>query len=117
MARILLVEMDPLERVAVMHLLETSGHEVVNHSSRGNGNGSGLPGGPFDVIVANICPPHEDGLRNLLMLHRRFPAAKVIAVSGDECAGAVLAVGRAIGAVRTLQKPFSFSQLMATIEA
>jgi len=62
--------------------------------------------------------PEQDGLETIRELRRRFPAVKIIAVSGaqQKLNLDLLYVAEKLGALRTLEKPFDIRKLVALVE-
>jgi len=63
---------------------------------------------PFDIVVTDLLMPAPDGLEVLLELRRRFPAVKVVVMSGGNRWGTVslLDIAHKLGAAGILAKPF-----------
>ena len=60
--------------------------------------------------------PNQEGLETIAELHRRFPDAAIIAMSGRTAGIPLLPVAERLGAVAVLEKPFSPSQLLSAVE-
>jgi len=67
-----------------------------------------------DLVVTDLIMPEQEGMETIMIIHERFPAVKIIAMSG---APGYLASAVALGAHETLAKPFSASTLDAAIAA
>ena len=72
----------------------------------------------FDVVVTDLVMPDCDGIELITELGIKAPGQKVIAISGG---GKIppdiyLKLAKNLGAVKTLQKPFSRDELIAAIE-
>ena len=117
MAKILLVD-DNQDLLGLQgEFLRMSGHEVetaVNgvealaQASRKN----------FDLVVTDIIMPSKDGIEVIIALRKSQPSAKIIAISGGGRLNAkdYLGIAQKLGAAATLAKPFSGSELVATVE-
>lgn len=71
------------------------------------------------LVVADVPMPPGDGAAWVALLRRRFPRAKVLAISGQfapRMHGAT-AAARALGADAVLAKPFSCEQFMGQVRA
>jgi CheY-like chemotaxis protein len=118
MARVLIIDDDPLVLNMLRQVLEGADHTVVE-----------APNGvvalrlwrekPADLIITDILMPEKDGLEVIRELRRDYPKAKVIALSGGSrrINFDALDVARRFGAVRTLEKPFELKDLLKTVEA
>ena len=117
MAHILIVDDDPVIRIALRQSLRSEGHKVTE-----------APDGQValvfyrerhpDLIITNIVMPEKDGLEVIRELRRDFPVAKIIALTGYEerVAGGYLQLAREYGAARTFTKPFDRDEMMAAVK-
>jgi len=108
MARVLVVEDDPLVREAVERTVRAGGHEIVGAASSlieaRNVLGSLVE---FDVAVLDGRIPNEgDGERLALDIRQRFPDVKIISLAGQE---------ESFGDVN-LVKPLGIQRLLQTID-
>jgi len=63
--------------------------------------------------------PGQDGIVTLREIRKRFPAVKVIVISGGDSTG-ILDLRKdaeLLGAVRSLQKPFNAREIMDLVRA
>lgn len=118
MARILLVD-DNAELLHMQDLVLTdAGHEVVTAS-----NGSealriaGLS--TFGLVITDVLMPEMDGLEIIMVLRKRAPGLKIIAVTGGGKMNAsnYLDFAKSLGAARTLTKPVTGRQLLQTVNS
>ena len=79
MARILLIDDDPLARNILRQILELDGHMVVD-AANGAVAMQRWSEQPADLIVTDILMPEKDGLEVIRGLRRQCPQLKVIAV-------------------------------------
>src|SRR3989442_15896335 len=107
-ARILVIDdQEPIRRV-VRRALEQDGHEVFD-ASDGELGMEILESQSFDIVITDIFMPGQDGIVTLRQIRKRFPAVKVIVISGGDSSGTLdlrKDVER-LGAVQSLQKPFN----------
>jgi CheY-like chemotaxis protein len=116
MPHILLIDDDGPFRAMVRVCLETAGHIVIEAH---NGQ-EGLvlyAAAPADLVLTDVVMPDKDGIGLIIELRKKYPAAKIIAMSGGGRgpAGDYLKVARQLGAVGTLPKPFAIVDLLAAI--
>ncbi|HEX9139098.1 MAG TPA: response regulator, partial [Steroidobacteraceae bacterium] len=82
---------------------------------------------PADLIILDLILPGVNGVDAIAELHREFPRARIVAISGGGAFGldgyqpdsiatqAYLAAATAAGAAAVLAKPFELQQLRATM--
>ena len=107
MAKVLVIDDDPLFREIAQEMLTQVGHTVTLAGD--GGEVRGLPAEPApDLAVVDMLMPQRDGIETIGDLQARWPRLKVIAVS----AGArglepdlLLRAAKALGADATLTKP------------
>ena len=116
MAHILIVDDDPLIRLALREALGSEGHRITE-----------APDGRAaliyyrqrhpDLIITNIVMPEVDGLEVIKALRRDFPDAKVIALSGydEKDANGYLELAREYGAAHMFRKPFDRDQMVEVV--
>jgi two-component system chemotaxis response regulator CheY len=72
------------------------------------------------MIVLDIVMPDSEGLETIPLLKERFPATRILAISGGGNAGdgqAYLDQATLLGADDTLLKPFEMAALIGKVEA
>ncbi len=113
--RILVVDDDPHLRTVLVRVLEAAGYPA-----------RAAPDGvtamrlhreqPADLVLTDLFMPDKDGIELLLELQGLDPGLPVIVMSGETAEHLTsLADARMLGAVRTLQKPFTTQELLDTI--
>jgi len=117
MARVLVIDDEEQVRTLIREVLEGAGHEVME---AGNGREAMklYEANPTNVVITDLVMPEQDGLEIIRELRRRFPAVKIIAVSGaqQKLNLDLLYVAEKLGALRTLEKPFDIRKLVALVE-
>lgn len=112
MAHILVVDDEDSHRKLVMKMLVSAGH-TVTEAEHGEAALAAMQQGLPDVIVTDILMPNKGGLALIRDIRTRYPRQKIIAISGGGEHGKLsfLSTARSFTGVRTLQKPFSKSDL------
>lgn len=114
--KVLLIDDDVSFRQPLAKHFEHAGY-VVQQASSGDLGLSTFERDPADVVVVDIFMPGQGGLQTIDRLRRRWPDAKIIAVSGATSVGALDVKGHAValGANRFLEKPFEAATLISLI--
>jgi DNA-binding NtrC family response regulator len=115
MARILVIDDDADIRALLEQTLTPAGHEVIL-AADGKEGVEKYREKPSDVVITDLYMPNQEGLETIAELHRRFPDAAIIAMSGRTAGIPLLPVAERLGAVAVLEKPFSPSQLLSAVE-
>jgi len=114
MTRILVIDDDANILEILAEMLTAAGYEVVAASSGREGIKL-YRQAPFDLVVTDLIMPEKDGLEVLMEVRKDFPKAKIITLSGNPYGHSSLEASRALGAARTLRKPFSEHQLLEAV--
>ena len=116
MARIIVIDDQEPSRRVVRRALEKEGHEVLE-ASDGEIGEQLLERSPADVVITDIFMPGQDGIVTLRQIRKRFPAVKVIVISGGDSSGMLdlRQDAELLGAVKSLQKPFSAREIMDVV--
>src|SRR5712672_3319743 len=118
MARILVIDDQESIRRVVRRALEQDGHEVFD-ASDGELGMEILESQSFEVVITDIFMPGQDGIVTLRQIRKRFPAVKVIVISGGDSTG-MLDLRRdaeLLGAVKSLQKPFTTREIIDLVRS
>ena len=102
MARLLIVEDEPTDRVILANLLERMGHEVYSASDGEEAFKTYLKNS-IEIIITDLNMPHVDGLEFIGSVRALFPKAVIIAVSGK--GQMLLDEAERMGAFATFSKP------------
>src|SRR5882672_1718379 len=118
MARILVIDDQDSIRRVVRRALEQDGHEVFD-ASDGELGMEILESNSFDVVITDIFMPGQDGIVTLRQIRKRFPAVKVIVISGRDSSGLMdlRQDAELLGAVKSLQKPFNAREIMDVVRS
>lgn len=108
MARVMIIDDDPLVRYSLARVLEEEGHEVLEEAD-GQVALRHFAGDPVDVVVGDVYMPLMDGIQFLMRVRETFAETKIIMISGGGSleADTVLVASSALGADAVLSKPIS----------
>jgi len=118
MKRILIVEDEAGLRGLMCQALERCGYGV-----QGAGDGRAalalFQQQPADLVITDILMPEVEGLETIVSLRKQRPNLKIIAISGGGYYAGhdYLPVAQALGAARTLSKPFTCEELEAAVRS
>ncbi|HWA45808.1 MAG TPA: response regulator [Hypericibacter adhaerens] len=118
MARILLVEDNKEFRSMLRALLQEAGHEVVE-AGDGQAAIEHLRRTAYDLLVTDVLLPQADGTEVIKAVRGVNGKISIIAISGggrELPAVVALALTEALGAHRTLFKPFRDAELLAAVK-
>jgi len=114
--RILVVDDDANTRRSLEILLTKAGYEVVQAQ-----NGSEAvrlwPDLGADLVITDLFMDQKDGIETIIELRAHSPGIRIIAMSGgvDRKRLDVLGHAKLIGAVLTIEKPFSQAEMIAMV--
>jgi CheY-like chemotaxis protein len=116
--RILVIDDDPAIRESTRRLLERAGYEVLV-SDEGKAGLRLLEAHAVDLVLTDIYMPGEDGFTTMRRLRREWPGIKIITMTGGVRAGPaeLSETATALGAARTLSKPFNKAQLLDVVRS
>ena len=112
MARVLIVEDEPTDRVVLANLLERMGHEI-HLASDGEEAYKIYLKSEVDIIITDLNMPNVGGMELIDAVRELFPTAAVIAVSGK--GPEQLDAARRAGALVALGKPVDPEELRKAI--
>lgn len=116
LARILIIDDDPLVLDVFQQILEAAGHEIITATNGQDGldiyNQS-----PTDLIITDMVMPIKDGLKMIMELEQNHPDVRIIAISGG---GVIeperyLSLAESIGTKKTLTKPITKDALILAV--
>jgi CheY-like chemotaxis protein len=116
-AKILLIEDDPVAADVLEALMRRMGHEI-ERADNGVQGVALFSAVRHDVVVVDLLMPGKPGLEALLDIRQLSPTVKLIAISGGspvQPAHGALSSAPCMGADATLSKPFSGAELAETI--
>jgi two-component system, chemotaxis family, chemotaxis protein CheY len=115
--RILVADDDEVMRQAIALTLRRAGY-IVDLAEDGWRCLDLYRSAAADLVVMDIYMPEKDGLETIIALRKEFPQAAVIAMSGSRgsmISQLVLQAAQGLGAVRTIEKPFTPEALLALV--
>ncbi|WP_282611148.1 response regulator [Pelagibius sp. Alg239-R121] len=117
MAKILIVDDEPLICEMLEVFLSRAGHDITTASNgvQAMEIASKLP---IDLVIADIVMPEKDGLETITELRKQNPDVNVIAISGGSRIGNFdfLAMAEKFGANATFYKPLDNDALLQAVE-
>jgi two-component system, chemotaxis family, chemotaxis protein CheY len=102
-------------RLVLADNLRSAGH-TVSLAADGQEGMRKFRADPADLVITDIFMPAKEGLETILELRRLVPNLPIIAISGRPVGSTMLCIARHLGAVATLQKPFSRDELLSAVE-
>lgn len=113
---ILVVDDEEELRDLIRILLTTAGH-TVTCACNGKDARPALARGRFDVVLTDLLMPECDGLEFIGELTKKFPAVRIVAMSGGGhvTGDQYLMMAKSFGAHVLLRKPFGHEGLLAAI--
>jgi CheY-like chemotaxis protein len=117
MARILVVDDDPMIQATLPLALLEHGHEVVQ-ALNGVQALKELRRQPSDLVVTDVLMPEADGLELIRAVQKEFPRLPLVAMSGGSArlpGVDALQLAHLLGACVVLPKPFTESDLVEAI--
>lgn len=117
MARILVIDDEPLVREMLEVRLSRGGHEVVV-AADGDKAMALHRKDPADLVITDIFMPEKDGIETIQEMLRDNPDLRIIAISGGSRVGNMdfLNVAAKLGASAVLKKPFDYDRLLKEID-
>jgi DNA-binding response OmpR family regulator len=116
-ARILVIDDDPLLCKAIARMLTRRGHQV---AAAGDGN-EGLrifDQRGADIVITHLFMPEKEGLETIRDLKKRSPSIKIVAISaGLGHKVDFLDLAALLGAQLTVKKPFDGETFVRDVEA
>lgn len=117
MARLLIIDDDPIHRTMLARLLTDRGHDVLTEAD-GRTALEVIQREPLDLVITDILMPEVDGLEIVRTLRKDHPQLAIIAMSAGSrrlSADHMLNVARLLGAHAQLFKPFDDEQLSEAV--
>ncbi len=116
MATVLVIDDDDAVRMLLLRVLEDGGHTAVG-AADGRDGVARFARSPTDVVITDIFMPNQEGLGTIIELKRDHPDLPIIAMTGGGSRATldVLPIAQALGARKTLRKPFTPDEVLAAV--
>lgn len=116
--KILVIDDDAAVRKFITLALEKEGYTVVDTDSGITGLELLNQKKEIDLMITDLIMPEQEGIETIIEARKRFPALKIIAISGGGKVGAenFLVLADALGANGTLKKPFTSQELVMSVK-
>lgn len=116
MATILIID-DSVSMIAFMEThLKQVGHEITT-AENGKVALEHLRRRRFDLVITDIYMPEVDGIETICRARQANLLGRLIAISSKNSSVNLLPTAHALGAMRTLPKPFTAEQLIEAVNA
>ena len=114
---LLLVDDDEDVRALLRGRLESAGYRVAE-APNGEVALQMYRRDPTEAVLTDIVMPEMDGRELISALRDSFPDARIVAISGaiDRDVDGLLRDGRRLGALQSLQKPFTSQQMLHAVQ-
>jgi DNA-binding response OmpR family regulator len=117
MSNILLIEDDSAIQKLFKQCLESAGYEV--HCANDGEDGINLFRSlTIDLVITDMVMPKKEGVETIFELKHESPGVKIIAISGGGLLDPIryLALAKAQGVEKILQKPIKPSLLLSSVK-
>ena len=115
--RILVVDDDPSIGSTLGQLLTIAGHEVLLAENGLEATRLWREVGA-DLVILDIFMPEKDGIETIVELRAHSPGLPIIVMSGGDARRLdLLPEAKLLGAYRTIDKPFTFAEMMALVNS
>lgn len=118
MAKILVIDDDPLMQQTIRRILERDTHEV--HTASDGHDGVALLGARrYDLVITDIMMPRQEGIETIRSIREQASGLPILAISGGGSLGCgdVLSAATMLGANDALPKPFNARELIAKVRS
>lgn len=115
MARILVIDDDPILRAFAVDMLARAGHDCAE-APDGEAGLIWLGGHSADLVVTDMFMPNKDGLETVQEIKRRWPTVRTIGISAgwnDFKADDILRMAQRLGADAVTGKPLDEQTFVA----
>jgi DNA-binding NtrC family response regulator len=114
MARLLVIEDEPLVRQTIRMILALDGHSIIEAENGAHGLAE-LAQNEVDLVLTDIIMPGTEGIETIKQIRFLHPHLKIVAMSGTGASNLYLNAASKLGANAVLQKPFLPAHLRETV--
>jgi DNA-binding NtrC family response regulator len=114
MARLLVIEDEPLVRQTIRMILALDGHSIIEAENGALGLAQ-LAQNEVDLVLTDLVMPGMEGIETIKQIRLLHPHLKVVAISGTGAYNLYLNAASKLGANAVLQKPFLPAKLRETV--
>ena len=118
MAKIVVIDDEPVFRRVLCAKLSSVGHTVIDAPNGKIGEKVILAEEP-DLVLLDVWMPEQDGIATIVNVRKRAPGLKVIVMSGQPTGAGLrlFEIAETLGASATLSKPFSPDALLSAVDS
>ena len=116
MASILIIDDSPSIRLFLENALSKAGHEITT-APDGRQGFAALSKRRFDLVITDIFMPESDGIETIRNARQAGVLPRVIAISSKDSIMNLLPAAKMLGAMHTIQKPFTAEQLLEAVSS
>ena len=115
--QVLLIDDDPEVRKVLSRMLRRAGHQAIE-ASNGLEGMARLRTSSVDLVLTDIMMPGMNGIEFIKMARQHYPSLKVVAMSGGGRINNTDYLQQAgeFGAIATIRKPFTSSELQTLLD-
>jgi len=114
MAKIVVIEDNPVNADLMIRLLQSVGHEVF-HVERGLDGAKAIRQNGADMALVDFDLSDIDGRNLIVLIKRRFPHVKIIAVTAHSCS-VNKSLSYRLGCDEFIGKPFHVREFLDVVE-
>ena len=117
MAKILVIDDDPMVLGTIRAMLESAKHHVYV-ALNGSDGIEIYRQKEVDLVITDIIMPEKEGFATIEDIKREFPDSRIVAISGSshEGVGSYLEIAKELGADGILHKPFLSEDLLGQVD-
>jgi len=118
MARILIVDDDPICRAIAGEALSAAGHDC-QEAEDGDVALERLQSESVELVLTDLLMPNKEGIETIMEIRKHWPMVKIVAMSGGSGHAEpdqLLRMAASLGADATLIKPVRAGPLVETVE-
>jgi len=117
-ASVLVVDDDPLQTAIICQALGSDTYACAE-AADGFAALEQMEASPADLVIIDMLMPGKDGIETIMAISRKWPAARIIAISGGGAGltkDYLLDTAKALGAHAALRKPIARADIVGLVE-